>query len=197
MDILFVCAQTVYVALAAVAANSLPPVAARFGWLQKLAVPIDGGATFRGHRVFGDHKTVRGFVVGIPGAIAVAGIQFLLYTNVAFFRTLMPVDLSQRSWLLFGFLMGLGTLLGDAVKSFFKRQVGKQPGESWFPWDQLDSVIGALALTALAFHIPLHIAIAVLVLGPTIHMLAETIGYRTGLRKRDTPASTSEQNNTK
>ena len=33
----------------------------------RFQIPIDGGRTFRGKRVFGDNKTWRGFVVMVPG----------------------------------------------------------------------------------------------------------------------------------
>jgi CDP-2,3-bis-(O-geranylgeranyl)-sn-glycerol synthase len=39
--------------------------------------------------------------------------------------------------------MGLGTAVGDAVKSFFKRRVGIAPGASWPVFDQIDFLLGA------------------------------------------------------
>jgi CDP-2,3-bis-(O-geranylgeranyl)-sn-glycerol synthase len=38
--------------------------------------------------------------------------------------------------------------VGDAVKSFFKRQIGVAPGASWIGFDQLDFFIGAYAFVA-------------------------------------------------
>ena len=35
---------------------------------QALAIPLDGGRTFRGVPIFGENKTLRGFVVMIPAA---------------------------------------------------------------------------------------------------------------------------------
>ena len=35
------------------------------GWFQRLAAPIDGGRSFRGKRIHGDHNTWRGLLVGI------------------------------------------------------------------------------------------------------------------------------------
>ena len=49
--------------------------------------------------------------------------------------------------------MGLGTGVGDAVKSFFKRRVGIAPGASWPVLDQLDFFAGAY-LFVLALHVP-------------------------------------------
>ena len=33
---------------------------------EKLAIPLDGGLRFRGRRVFGDHKTIRGIILLLP-----------------------------------------------------------------------------------------------------------------------------------
>ncbi|MFZ0750315.1 MAG: hypothetical protein WAM70_13210, partial [Pyrinomonadaceae bacterium] len=35
---------------------------------QVLAIPLDGGRTFRGRPILGENKTLRGFVVMIPAA---------------------------------------------------------------------------------------------------------------------------------
>ena len=44
--------------------------------------------------------------------------------------------------LIVGPLFAIGALGGDALKSFFKRQVGIRPGGTWFPFDQIDYIIG-------------------------------------------------------
>lgn len=49
--------------------------------------------------------------------------------------------------------MALGTGVGDAVKSFFKRRVGIAPGASWPVFDQLDFFAGAFLFVA-AVHVP-------------------------------------------
>ena len=42
----------------------------KFGWLSRLAKPIDQGQTFRGRRLFGANKTYRGIVaVGLGTAL--------------------------------------------------------------------------------------------------------------------------------
>jgi CDP-diglyceride synthetase len=40
-------------------------------------------------------------------------------------------------------------MTGDAVKSFFKRRLGITPGKSWFPFDQLDFVLGAILFVSI------------------------------------------------
>src|SRR3989344_6564590 len=45
-----------------------------------------------------------------------------------------------------GLTFGLGAILGDHVKSFFKRRLGMAPGAPWWPFDQVDYSLGALFL---------------------------------------------------
>ena len=37
-----------------------------------------------------------------------------------------------------------GALFGDIIESFFKRRIGKNRGENWIPFDQLDFIVGVL-----------------------------------------------------
>lgn len=193
LSFLLTLAQTIYLTLPGIAANATPPIAARFRFLEFFNTPIDAGKTFRGKPVFGDHKTVRGYLVGIPSAILIAGIQYVLYTKFEIFRTLSPIDFETVNWLLFGFMIGLGTLVGDSIKSFFKRQFGKKPGESWFPWDQLDSVIGGLVFVSIIAPLPVPVILLAIILGPLLHVIVEAIGYQTGLKEHpETSTPTSE-----
>jgi CDP-2,3-bis-(O-geranylgeranyl)-sn-glycerol synthase len=147
--------------------------------LHTLAKPIDHGATFRGKRVFGDHKTYRGFVAGAFVAIVIILLQRAAY-SVSFFQALSLIDYSAQplgKLIFLGFLLGFGALLGDAVKSFFKRQVGVQPGKSWFPFDQLDFVIGGLLLSFMIY-LPSNTAIlAILILSPLLHVIVKYCGW--------------------
>ena len=43
-------------------------------------------------------------------------------------------------------LLAVGALLGDLVKSFFKRRFGKERGSKWPVADQYDLVVGAFVL---------------------------------------------------
>src|SRR5262245_7441213 len=62
---------------------------AHSAWLRtplsrRLMMPLDGGLRFRGRRVFGDNKTVRGFVVMVPAAaLAFAGLAATLSVSGA------------------------------------------------------------------------------------------------------------------
>ncbi|MEW6270984.1 MAG: CDP-archaeol synthase, partial [Thermodesulfobacteriota bacterium] len=113
--------------------------------LRPLERPLDFGATFRGRRVLGDHKTWRGLVAGVATAVAVFWLQRLLY-RAGFAHGLARIDYGAAS-LLTGLALGTGALVGDAVKSFFKRQLDIAPGRSWLGFDQLDFLVGAWLAT--------------------------------------------------
>ncbi|MBN2065815.1 MAG: CDP-2,3-bis-(O-geranylgeranyl)-sn-glycerol synthase [Candidatus Thermoplasmatota archaeon] len=112
--------------------------------------PIDFGKTYKdGKRILGDGKTWRGLFVGtFVGVTAGFGLSV-----AAKYATLyeFPINLSDFT----GFPMMIplifsicfGALLGDIVESFFKRRVGKDRGEDWIPFDQLDFIVGVLVAT--------------------------------------------------
>ena len=105
-------------------ANMAPPFFRKLPFGQ----PIDGGRTYRGRPLLGKNKTWRGLLIstlfgGLTGYVLQAyGLPFVAW------------------W---GFLLGFAALLGDAIKSFFKRQAGFASGASWVPFDQLDFLIVA------------------------------------------------------
>ena len=130
------------------------------------SAPIDGGCTFRGRRVLGAHKTWRGLLAGTAAGALVFEAQVLAH-RAGFLHGLAALDYETASpWI--GLLLGLGAGLGDAVKSFFKRQVGVAPGESWLGPDQLDFMVGAWVFVCLAWvppAAPLLAALPVVFLG--------------------------------
>ena len=120
-------------------------------WFQRLAAPVDGGHFFRGKRILGDHKTWRGLVAGI--VVGMATYEFQRLVHAAGPGTgLALIDYAEHP-LLPGFLIGLGTGIGDAVKSFFKRRIDIAPGASWPVFDQLDFFAGAYVFVS-GVHVP-------------------------------------------
>src|SRR5882757_4594912 len=130
-------------------ANMSPILVANLPGLRRLNAPMDFGLTFRGRRVFGSHKTWRGFMVGIISATLVLALQQLLTRHFGWAQTLTgQVDYASLPTLVMGPLFAIGALGGDAIESFFKRQRGIKPGEGWFPFDQTDYIIGGAVATA-------------------------------------------------
>jgi CDP-2,3-bis-(O-geranylgeranyl)-sn-glycerol synthase len=171
--------RVLYFFLPAYLANMAPVLVQ--GHLELLARPIDAGRSFRGRRILGDHKTWRGIVVGIAAGLAVFGLQIVVY-RAGWLHGLALVDYGQQS-LLPGLLLGLGTGIGDATKSFFKRQIGIEPGASWLVFDQLDFLVGAYAFVSLVYVPPLlaTLAIAPIVLAGSV--VTTVIGYGLGLKE--------------
>jgi CDP-2,3-bis-(O-geranylgeranyl)-sn-glycerol synthase len=148
--------------------------------LPALAVPIDGGRSWRGARLFGAHKTWRGLVVGIVAGAAVGLVQQLLLGAGVHVGPVLPAAVPSLAG---GAALGLGTGVGDAVKSFFKRRVGIAPGGTWIPFDQLDFMAGAwLFVLPLAAPPPLATLLTLpIVFAGTIAVTA--VGHRLGLKE--------------
>jgi CDP-2,3-bis-(O-geranylgeranyl)-sn-glycerol synthase len=167
-------------------ANSSPVFANKVPILNKLGMPIDGGRTFRGKRVFGDHKTVRGFIVGVLTGFVVALIQMLLFNNFSWFVEVSgSINYSQPLVLLLGAALGFGALAGDAIKSFFKRQVGVKSGQSWFPYDQIDYIIGGLFMSVPFVTLTLSEYLVIGLVWFLLHPIGTIIGWL--LKLKDSP----------
>ncbi len=162
--------------------NVAPIVAAKLPWLKAWSFPLDGYATFRGKRVFGDHKTVRGLLSGLFIGVVTAALQVRLYREVPLVRQIIPIDYTDLNPWLFGALSSTGALTGDALKSFFKRQLGIPPGKSWIPFDQVDYVIGGIVFTALYIRLSWIQYLLLLVIWSLLHPLATYIGYAMKLK---------------
>ena len=85
-------------------------------------MPIDGGATFRGRRLFGDNKTWRGAVVTITTMTVTAWALAKIHACCFALPTLVPfAETHPVAW---GLLLGTGYILGELPNSFVKRQIG-------------------------------------------------------------------------
>lgn len=153
-------------------------VQGRFEWL---ATPMDGGRSLGGVRIFGDHKTWRGLLSGVVVGTAVYEAQRALH-GAGFLPGLVVLDPTTHP-ILPGFLMGLGTGIGDAVKSFFKRRVGIAPGASWPVFDQLDFLAGALLFVSAIWVPPLVPMLACLPIVLAGSVAVTAAGWALGLKE--------------
>lgn len=155
-------------------ANFTPLFAVRTPYLKQLNAPMDFGKSYRGKRVFGPNKTWRGLISGtIMGGVTSLLISYFLIPN------------SSDAWYTFlvGAALGAGALTGDAVESFFKRQRGIAAGKSWFPFDQIDYIIGGLAFVYPLTLVPLILMGGILVLYFGLHLLFSYIAYLIGFKQ--------------
>ncbi|WP_436907674.1 CDP-2,3-bis-(O-geranylgeranyl)-sn-glycerol synthase [Halosimplex marinum] len=146
--------------------------------------PIDGGRTWGGRRVLGDGKTWRGTAAGTAAGVALAlalnagsgAIADLLGVPAVEFPLAAAVGLA------------LGAMLGDIGASFIKRRSGRERGAPFPGVDQLDFVVGALALAAVldfewvtaTFTPP--VLVTVLVVTPLLHVVTNGIAYLIGAK---------------
>lgn len=118
--------ELLYLMLPVYFANMAPPFVKYWhGWNRPIST-----------KYLGSHKTVVGFVLGIITAAAVTFLQ----SRTQWRGGLLPYD----DWLLLGVATGTGAMLGDSIKSFFKRRLKIAPGHAWIPFDQLDFIAGGL-----------------------------------------------------
>ncbi|MFA6593939.1 MAG: CDP-2,3-bis-(O-geranylgeranyl)-sn-glycerol synthase [Candidatus Buchananbacteria bacterium] len=178
---LMLIAVTFYLLLPAYLANMAPPIFGRLGLLKPLAKPIDGGRKWRGEYIFGSGKTWRGVVAAVVFGILVAGLQAWLFTYPAF-EGISLVDY-PTVWPVFGFLAGLGAILGDLAKSFFKRRVGIASGGAWPVFDQLDFIAGFFLFTWGLSALSWQVVAAACLLTLVLHPLTNVIAYLLKLKK--------------
>jgi hypothetical protein len=175
------CAQVVWLATA---------------WSRKLSMPLDGGRTLRGRRIFGANKTLRGFVVMVPATAAAFAIVAAAARAIAGSTDAAGLwPLSLPGYALLGAWAGLGFMLGELPNSFVKRQLDIAPGAIaahpvaafWqFTIDRIDSGVGMLTALSLAVPTPLQTWAFVVFVGWTIHWSFSVVLFR--LRVKPRPA---------
>ena len=184
MTLLYLILKSIYFMAPVYFANMTPVFLAKIPGFKKWNMPMDFGKKIGRKRIFGSHKTWRGFIGGIVAAMLVAVIQReLLYNSDGFIRSISIVAYHEINIFLFAFLFGFGAMLGDAVKSFFKRRIGKNSGESWPVFDQLDYVVGSLIFISPLFFPSWDIVLTVVIVTPALNILANVIGYVLKLKK--------------
>jgi len=179
MSFWFFVLQVVGLIIPAGVANMAPVLSSRT--FKFLAKPVDLNKTFRGIRIFGDHKTWRGVIIAPLAGLLIFYLQRYLY-QFGFFEELSFFNYESMSPL-FGLMLGLGAIVGDLIKSFFTRQMKIKPGKSWFPFDQIDWILGAFVF-ALPLYVPTLPMIAVAIFaGIVLHILTNLIGYALKIKK--------------
>lgn len=84
-----------------------------------------------------------------------------------------------------GLLFGVGAVLGDHTKSFFKRRIGIKPRERWWPFDALDFVVGGfLATLPIVGWIGWKRILVIVLVWLVVHPIGNKVGYCFGLRTK-------------
>lgn len=151
--------------------------------------PIDFGKIFiDGKRIFGDGKTIRGFIGGVSMGIIVGTIQLfassyiLKQISLYYVMDLQEIFLVQVS-VPRVCLLSFGALIGDLIGSFIKRRFGLKRGAPAPILDQLDFLLGALFFANVIKPLQLKYFIILIIITPAIHLYANSIGYVLKLKK--------------
>jgi CDP-2,3-bis-(O-geranylgeranyl)-sn-glycerol synthase len=166
-------------------ANASPVFASRIGFLKWLRKPLDFGQKFRKRRIFGDNKTWQGLLFAVVLGLIVIVFQKYGYNHSQWLRTVSgSVNYSRPIIFWLGPLLGLGALLGDAIESFFKRQLGIKPGHSWFPFDQIDYTLGGLLLSLFVVRLSIYEYLLIVLVWFIVHLISSYFSYLVGLKSR-------------
>lgn len=166
-------------------ANVSPALSAQVIFLRFLYKPLDFGKKLHGKRIFGDSKTWLGLITGVVLATIVIYLQKYGFNHSEWLRNISgSVNYNESKILLLGPLMGFGALAGDAIESFFKRQVGIKPGHTWIPYDQIDYIIGGLILSLPIIILSWTNYFFILIFWVIIHLIFSYIGYLVGIKAR-------------
>jgi len=160
---------------------------------RRFCIPLDAGVTWRGRRLLGAHKTVRGFMVIVP----VAGIAFAL---AGVLREALPAWLAAGVWQIApGALFWLGAwagfcfMAGELPNSFYKRRRGIEPGRipaagrerlACLLIDRVDSTLALLLGVSCAVPMPWLAWIWILLLGPLAHLGFSGLLHLAGVKAR-------------
>jgi CDP-2,3-bis-(O-geranylgeranyl)-sn-glycerol synthase len=154
---------------------------------RRLAWPLDAGLTFRGRRLFGPNKTVRGCAVMVPAT----GVAFVVVATVT--STSGRWTLSLAAYCALGLLAGIGFMAAELPNSFLKRQLDIPAGAAargslthplFFALDHLDSTCGVLVAVALAVRVPAWTMVYVLAIGWVVHAAFSVLTFRLGGKAR-------------
>ncbi|MFB6160126.1 MAG: CDP-2,3-bis-(O-geranylgeranyl)-sn-glycerol synthase [Haloferacaceae archaeon] len=146
--------------------------------------PIDGGRRLGGRRLLGDGKTWRGTVAGVLAGVAVATLLDRVAGAVG---SVLGVDLVGFP-LAAAVALAAGAMLGDIGASFLKRRLDRTRGQPVPVLDQLDFVVGALALARLLAPrwfdaaLPLSAVAVVVAATPLLHVATNGVAYLLGLK---------------
>lgn len=121
-------------------------------------------------RFFGNHKSWRGLIGG-----TIAGFLFFMAQRL--------ID-HQSVPMMAGLLMSAGALLGDLIKSFFKRLRHLPPGTAWIPFDQLDYVAGAIIATRLVVPLTVQQIATAIIAFVLLHFIVSGAGYLLRMKER-------------
>ncbi len=152
------------------------------GFAAKLNLP--GSHVPVSRRWLGDRKTFGAYYAAPFGAVCTLYLQRWLFP--VWSMKLGLINYFRSDLWFIGLILGLGVALGDHTKSFVKRQAGVPLGAPWWPYDQLDFLVGSILLgTPFIGWIGWDRVVFILAVTLFIHPIGNRLGY--WLRLREVP----------
>ncbi|HUV60237.1 MAG TPA: CDP-archaeol synthase [Desulfatiglandales bacterium] len=162
----------------------------KYDWLSRLKRPLDLGLSFKENRIFGDHKTWRGFVINLTFCTLGTMIQASLQ-NRDYLPSWLPLLDYKEYRYLSGIFLGIGMTLGELLNSFLKRQLKIAPGKrrrgilgvAFFLFDQVDLTIGMWVFFFFLIKPSLLLILWSFLITIVLHVTISIMGYLLGIRK--------------
>lgn len=136
--------------------------------------PIDLNRKLFGKPIFGKGKTIVGALAGIVSGTLIGAVTIIVFP---YSLTLVP------NYIELAFYLSIGAIVGDLVKSFFKRRFGIGRGEKWVLADQLDFILGGLAFSFIARFPDPWVVVVLFIATFFIHSGTNWGAYKLGLKK--------------
>jgi CDP-2,3-bis-(O-geranylgeranyl)-sn-glycerol synthase len=169
--------ESLFFILPAYIANACATLSMSIPLIKEFSTPIDFGISWKGKRILGDGKTFRGIIFGSLCGVITGIIQYLIKPRVEFKYLVQYNEEHLSFFVVIGFLLGFGALLGDLVKSFIKRRLGIKRGRPWPPFDQLDFITGGILLSSIVFFPGWKIVLILFIITPVVHFATNIVAY--------------------
>jgi CDP-2,3-bis-(O-geranylgeranyl)-sn-glycerol synthase len=160
---------------------------------EQFCIPLDGGLTLAGKRIFGNHKMLRGFMVISPAAGLSFALLFLAVRFAAPESARLLWQLPVWQYTVIGFLAGFGFMAGELPNSFVKRRLGIPPGgapanpfprAALFLADRMDSILGMMLVLSLVVPVPPWTWVYVFVTGIGLHWIFSAVLFAFRVKER-------------
>ncbi|MCX8158510.1 MAG: CDP-2,3-bis-(O-geranylgeranyl)-sn-glycerol synthase [Candidatus Diapherotrites archaeon] len=138
-------------------------------------MPLDFGKKWLDNQpILGKGKTIRG---------TIAGVFFGSFASFIVVLINPAVEQVYQNYVLFGFLLSLGAIIGDIVASFFKRRNKIDPGNPVLFLDQLDFVFGGLVFGSIMYAPTFYEILAIVIITLIAHKLSNYLAYKLKIKK--------------
>ena len=132
-----------------------PPIDLGFHWLDE-------------KRIYGDGKTIRGFIGGFLSGFLVGAIESIFLGGI---------------YLYVGLLLAFGAMFGDLLGSFLKRRMGVPRGQPMFILDQLSFIAVALLFALPIYPLSIVEIVILFILTGILHVVFNILANKMGLKR--------------